>query len=58
MFGSVSTKQITSKLKEYNIDVDKRKIRLDSPINVLGTTIVEIDLHKEVTAKLKVHLEK
>lgn len=57
VFGSISTKQITTKLKENNIIVDKRKITLNSPINTLGTTIVDINLHKEVTAKLKVHLE-
>lgn len=58
VFGSVSTKQIVSKLKENNITIDKRKIKLTTPINTLGTTIVDINLHKEVTAKLKVNLEK
>lgn len=58
VFGSISTKQIVSKLKEKNINIDKRKIVLNSPINTLGTTTVEINLHKEVTANLKIHLEK
>lgn len=58
VFGSISTKQITSKLKESNINIDKRKIDLKNPINTLGTTIVDINLHKEVIAKLKIHLEK
>ena len=58
VFGSISTKQIASKLKENNINVDKRKILLTGPINTLGTAVVDIDLHKEVTAKLKVKLEK
>lgn len=58
VFGSISTKQITSKLKENNINIDKRKIDLKNPVNTLGTTIVNINLHKEVIAKLKVHLEK
>ena len=58
VFGSISTKQIVSKLKENNIEVDKRKINIINPINTLGTTIVEINLHKEVIAKLKVNLEK
>lgn len=58
VFGSVSTKQIALKLKENDIDIDKRKIVLEGPINSLGTTVVDINLHKEVIAKLKVHLEK
>ena len=58
VFGSISTKQITSKLKDHNINIDKRKINITTPINSLGVTIVDINLHKEVTAKLKVNLEK
>ena len=58
VFGSISSKQIVSKLKEKNINIDKRKISIDTPINTLGITIVNIILHKEVTAKLKVKLEK
>lgn len=58
VFGSISTKQIVSKLKENNINIDKRKINITSPINTLGTTVVDINLHKKVTAKLKVKLEK
>ena len=58
LFCSISTKQIVSKLKENNIDVDKHKINITSPINTLGMTIVDINLHKEVIAKLKVQLEK
>ena len=58
VFGSISTKQIVSELKAQGIEVDKRKINIDTPINTLWTTNVEINLHKEVVAKLKVHLEK
>ena len=58
VFGSISTKQIVTKLKDNSIDIDKRKIKLDTPINTLGTTIINVNLHKEVTAKLKVSLEK
>ena len=58
VFGSISSKQIVSKLKEKNINIDKRKINIDTPINTLGTTTVNINLHKEVVAKLKIRLEK
>ena len=58
VFGSISTKQIVNKLKENDIIVDKKKVNIDAPINTLGYAEVDILLHKEVTAKLKIHLEK
>lgn len=58
VFGSISSKQIVSELKNKGIDIDKRKIKIDVPINTLGVTEVDVELHKEVTAKLKVHLLK
>lgn len=58
VFGSISTKQIANELKNSGIDIDKRKIKIDIPINTLGITEVNIELHKEVIAKLKVHLLK
>ncbi len=58
VFGSISTKQIVLELKKNGIDVDKRKINIETPINTLGTTKVEINLHKDVVCNLKVHLEK
>lgn len=58
VFGSISTKQIVSELKNKGIDIDKRKIKIDVPINTLGVTEVDVELHKEVIAKLKVHLLK
>ena len=58
VFGTVSTKQIASELKNRGIDLDTSKIKIDVPINNLGITEVEIELHKEVIAKVKVHLTK
>ena len=58
VFGSISTKQILNELKTKGIDVDKRKIKIDARVNTLGITTVKIELHKEVTALLKIHLFK
>ena len=58
VFGQISTKQISDKLKKKGFDIDKRKIKLDVPINTLGTTNVKILLHKKVKATLKIHLQK
>ena len=58
VFGQISTKQITSELSKKGINIDKKKIKMDIPINNLGVTNVKINLHKKVTATLKVELQK
>ena len=58
VFGSVSTKQIASKLlKDYQIKIDKKNIVLPYPIATLGERDVEIQLHKEVKTAIKVVVE-
>ena len=54
LFGSVTSMEIESFLKENGIDVDRKKILLDEPIKNLGIFSVPIKLHSEVTAHLKV----
>ena len=58
VFGQISTKQIADELKKKGFNIDKRKIKLDVPINTLGTTNVKVVLHKKVEATLKIHLQK
>ena len=54
-FGSVSSKEIAEAVKkQMNLDVDKKKIQLKEAIKTLGTHIVSVKLHPEVTAELKV----
>lgn len=54
-FGSVSSKEIAEAVKEQmNLDVDKKKIQVKEAIKSLGTHIVSVKLHPEVTAELKV----
>lgn len=54
-FGSVSTKEIAVAMKEQlGLDIDKKKLVLPEPIRVLGTTIVPVRLHAEVTTELTV----
>lgn len=56
-FGTVSTKQIAEKLNELNYKVDKKQILINEPLNVLGTHLVNINLHKKVNCQLKVVLK-
>ena len=54
-FGSVSNKEIGAAVKEQmGLDVDKKKIQLKEALKSLGTHIVPVKLHPEVTAELKV----
>ena len=57
-FGSVSSKEIAAAVKEQmGLDVDKKKIQLKEAIKSLGTHIVSVKLHPEVTAELKVSVK-
>ena len=58
VFGSVSTKLIVEKLKDNGFDIDKRKIKLDNPLTSLGFHNVDIELHKEVIATIRIELTK
>ena len=54
LFGSVTSMEIESFLKENGIDVDRKKIQLEEPIKNLGMFTIPIKLHPDVTAQLKV----
>ncbi|MBO4390105.1 MAG: 50S ribosomal protein L9 [Lachnospiraceae bacterium] len=55
VFGSISSKEIAQAVKDQmKLEVDKKKIVLAEPIRSVGTSIVSIKLHPQVTAKLTV----
>ncbi|AIQ66180.1 50S ribosomal protein L9 [compost metagenome] len=57
LFGAITSKQIAEALaKQNSITIDKRKIELEEPIRHLGTTQVQVKLHTEVKAVLKVQV--
>lgn len=58
VFGSISTKDISEKLKERNVEIDRRRVLLEEPIKRIGTHFVSVKLHPEVKAKLKVVIGK
>lgn len=58
LFGSVSNGQIADALKEQlGIEVDRRKIVIAVPIKNVGEMSVDVKLHPEVKAELKVKVE-
>ncbi len=55
LFGSISSKEIAQAAKDQlNLDIDKKKMVLPSPIKSVGTTMVPIKLHPKVTGELKI----
>jgi len=58
LFGSVTSGTIADELKhQFDITLDKKKIHLDHPIRSLGEHEIELRLHPEVKATLKVKVE-
>ena len=58
IFGSVSAQEIAEFLKKEGFAVEKRDVDLDEPIKQLGVYNVKINLHKNVSANLKVWVVK
>lgn len=59
LFGSISGKEIADAAKEQlGIELDRRKIVLDTPIKSIGTMEVTVKLHPQVKAALAVKVEK
>ncbi|NQT84983.1 50S ribosomal protein L9 [bacterium] len=58
LFGSVTTADVAEALRKEGVEIDKKKIILDSPIKSLGIYSVNIRLHPEVKATLKLWVVK
>jgi ribosomal protein L9 len=57
LFGSVSSKMIVEEFKNvYGINLDKRKMLYNQDVNALGSYLIPIQLHKDVTAQIKLHV--
>ena len=55
LFGSVTSKEIANEIKQkYGLNVDKRKIVLDSDIKAFGTYNCEVKLYTGISANIKV----
>lgn len=58
MYGSVTTLDIFHHLTEQGYQLERRQIRLDEPIKQLGEYTVDVRLHREVSAPIKVSVVK
>ena len=57
VFGSIGGKEIAEAVKvQLGVEIDKKKISSDSRMKDLGQHEIEVKLHHEVKAKIKVKL--
>lgn len=54
LFGSVTGKDVSEALKKQHIDIDKRKITIQSEVTGTGVYEAVIKVHPTVTSKIKV----
>lgn len=58
LYGSISCHDISEALKREGFSVDKNSIELVEPIKTLGIYEIQVKLHPEITAKLKLWVVK
>ena len=58
LYGSVAAADIHKALIDQGHKLDRRQIRLDEPIKKLGVYTVDIELHRKVSAPIKVWVVK
>ena len=58
LFGSVTSGDLAEALEKKGFNLDRRKIQLHEPLKTIGEFTVPVKLHREVTAHLKVTIEK
>lgn len=58
VFGSISSKQICEKLGQLGYKIDKKNLILKDSLSSLGVFFVDVQLYKNVVAKVRVELVK
>ena len=53
IFGKVTTLQISDALATQGIDIDRKKISINVPVQGAGEFEAEVDLHREVKSQVK-----
>ncbi len=58
LFGSVTSGDIAEALAAQGFKIDKRHLQLREPLKALGEYPVTVKIFRDVTAEIKVHVEK
>lgn len=53
IFGKVTTLQISDALADNGINIDRKKISINVPVQTAGEFEAEVDLHREVKSAVK-----
>jgi large subunit ribosomal protein L9 len=56
LFGSVTASDISEKLAEMNIEIDKKNVLLTEPIKTLGEIIVPVKIGYQMTSEITVQV--
>ena len=55
LFGSITAKQVAEEIKkQYNINIDKRKVVLESDIKEFGSYKADVKLYSGIVANITV----
>jgi large subunit ribosomal protein L9 len=58
LYGSVNAQDIAGLLEQEGYQIDRKKVLLDTPLKALGVYAIDIRLHPEVTATIKLWVVK
>jgi large subunit ribosomal protein L9 len=56
LFGSITSKDIAEALQKEGFSIERKQIMISEPIKRLGEYEVEIKLHSNINAKLKINV--
>ncbi|HLY91716.1 MAG TPA: 50S ribosomal protein L9 [Candidatus Angelobacter sp.] len=57
LFGSVTSADIAQEMEARGFNIDRRKIQLEEPLKTLGEFDVQIRLHRDIAAPIKVTIK-
>lgn len=58
LFGSVTSHLIAEEAAKHGVEFESKRVKLEKPIKEIGNYSVEIKLHSDITATLKVWVVK
>lgn len=58
LFGSITAQEIAVALRKDGFEIDRKQLKLEAPLKTLGSHTLEVRLHPEVVAMLKVDVQK
>ena len=57
-FGSITSKKIAEELqKQFGIKIDKRHIKVDSPIRSIGLIDVPVKIYQDITGVIRLRVK-